>query len=190
MSIRSIQESKSEDLHELKELLKQTNDLNDLMRGYIRTNMDKATAEKLTFETEIDNIKTTSKQVTDQMLSILTKQERLLNGAVQTLQKVMTEAHGEMKQNNSLTLQKMGQIEGSLNKGMTEIKSHMQTEINNMSKNSQSKMNELEVNSRKLVQNARKGVLINDWLDVAKYGLGSLAFNVPVLAALYYFFVK
>jgi hypothetical protein len=31
-----------------------------------------------------------------------------------------------------------------------------------------------------MVSNARKKVWINDWLDVAKYGLGTAIFVVPV----------
>jgi hypothetical protein len=41
-------------------------------------------------------------------------------------------------------------------------------------------MNGLENRAMTMVQNVRKGVLINYWLDVAKYGLGTALFVVPL----------
>ena len=39
---------------------------------------------------------------------------------------------------------------------------------------------EVETRATRMVQNVRKGVLINYWLDVVKYGLGTAVFVVPV----------
>src|SRR5699024_5374632 len=114
------QTNNQEDLNELKELLKQTNDLNDLMRGYIRTDMDKSTAQKLTFDEEIDNIKTTSKQVMTEMHSILTKQERLLNNNAEMLQKVLTDSQEKTSQNVNQVLQQMSMINKQIEGKLTE----------------------------------------------------------------------
>src|SRR5690606_29060663 len=104
------QTNKQEDLNELKELLKQTNDLNDLMRSYIRTHMDKSSAQKMTFDHEIDNIKTTSKEVMNEMTSILTKQEKLLNENQEILQKVLTNSQQAMNENINKVLLEMKEI--------------------------------------------------------------------------------
>jgi len=70
---------------------------------------------------------------------------------------------------NKKTLQKMSEIEGTLNSSMNQINKKMNEN-----------MNGLENRAMTLVQNVRKGVLINYWLDVAKYGLGTAIFVVPV----------
>lgn len=41
-------------------------------------------------------------------------------------------------------------------------------------------MNGLESRAMTMVGNVRKGVLINYWLDVVKYGLGTAIFVVPL----------
>ncbi|MBD8016827.1 hypothetical protein [Planococcus wigleyi] len=39
-----------------------------------------------------------------------------------------------------------------------------------------------------MVQNVRKGALLNYWSDVAKYGLGTAVFIVPVYLAIKFLF--
>ena len=171
--------SQTEKLENLKGLLEQTMDLNDLMRSYIRTSMDKEAAEKMTLDNEIDKIKSTSKQIMAEMHLILEKQEKALLGSAEVLQEAMTESQNEIQKNNALTLKKMAEIENDLKKGMAEI-----------NRDAKSILSEIALESRTMVMNARKGVLINGWLDVAKYGLVSLMFNLLLFLGLYYFFVK
>jgi hypothetical protein len=151
-------------------LMKETTDLNDLMRGYLRTMMDKSGAEKMTFDTEIDNIKITSKQVTDQMLSILTKQERLLNLSAETLQKAMNERLNEMHQNNNRVLEQMEQIGNQVNQQMSEIKSTTKTAMESISSHNLQRLNDLSQGTDRMISNARKGIRVNHWLDAVKYG--------------------
>ncbi|MNG22837.1 hypothetical protein D3C84_1073680 [compost metagenome] len=63
---------------------------------------------------------------------------------------------------------------------MNEIKIYMQTEIKSIRKNVEDSVSELERKTLGLIGNARKNIFLNDWLDVAKYGLGTAVFVVPM----------
>ncbi|KEK21621.1 hypothetical protein BAGA_27735 [Bacillus gaemokensis] len=63
---------------------------------------------------------------------------------------------------------------------MNEIKNYMKWEIEIMSGRTRETLKEVEENSNRMISNARKGIWINNWLDVVKYGLGTAVFVVPV----------
>ena len=75
----------------------------------------------------------------------------------------------EIQENNQKTLTRMSEIEKTLKVSMDEMNGNMAKSLN-----------ELEQKTLTLVGKARKGVLINYWLDVVKYGLGTALFVVPV----------
>jgi hypothetical protein len=64
----------------------------------------------------------------------------------------------------------------------------MQTEIKNMRNNVQDSVSELERKTLNLIGNARKNIFLNDCLDVAKYGLGTAVFVVPLYIGVKYLF--
>ncbi|MRN07822.1 hypothetical protein EAI26_10770 [Lactobacillus sp. 0.1XD8-4] len=164
---------------ELEQLLKETNELNSLMKSYIRVHMDKDGTSQMTIDHELSKIRKTSEDIQNKMISILQKLDESQKNYANQLLTHMENGRKEMTANNQQTLEKMGQIEGTLNKSLKEITARMNEN-----------MKGIENRAMSLIGKIRKGVLINDGLDVLKYGFGSLIFNVPVLVLLYYFFVK
>ncbi|MFX3623456.1 MAG: hypothetical protein ACE3JP_05265 [Ectobacillus sp.] len=116
------------------------------------------------------------------------KQGQFLQASNAALQKVLENGKNEMIQNNAQTIQQLQQIQSNLDKQMNEIKTHMQTEIKSMKKNVQDSVSELERRTSGLIDNARKNIILNNWLDVAKYGLGTAVFVVPVYLGVKYLF--
>lgn len=154
---------------ELEALMKETKELNGLMKAYIQVHMDKDGTSQMTIDHELRKIKMTSQEVQEKMVSILTRLEDTQKDYANQLLNHMANGRNEMSNNNQKTLQKMSEIEEMLNRSMSE-----------MSKKMNQNMNEIENRTSGLIAKVRKNVLFNYWLDVAKYGLGTAIFVVPL----------
>ena len=58
-------------LKELEQLMRETTELNGLMKSYIRVHMDKDGTSQMTIDHELSKIRKTSQDVQDKMISIL-----------------------------------------------------------------------------------------------------------------------
>lgn len=163
--------------NELEKLMKETNELNALMKSYIRVHMDKDGTSQLTLDNELAKITKVSQDVQEQMISILKALESTQRDYGNQLLQHLGTGKSEMVANNEKTVQKMGEIESMLSNGMSQMNRRMNEN-----------MNDLEKRSAAMVQNVRKGALLNYWSDVAKYGLGTAVFIVPVYLGIKFLF--
>lgn len=163
--------------NELEKLMKETNELNTLMKSYIRVHMDKDGTSQMTLDNELAKITKVSQDVQQQMISILKALESTQRDYGNQLLQHLETGTSEMAANNETTVQKMSEIEGMLSNGMSQMNRRMNEN-----------MDDLEKRSKTMVQNVRKGALLNYWSDVAKYGLGTAVFIVPVYLVIKFLF--
>ena len=164
-------------LEELKQLMRETTELNGLMKSYIRVHMDKDGTSQMTIDHELSKIRKTSQDVQDKMTSILTKLDSTQRDYANQLLNHMGNGKKEMSANNQQTLQKMSEIEGMLSSSMKEM-------TNKMNEN----MNGLESRAMKLISNVKKGAMVSYWLDALKYGLGTAVCVVPLYLVIKFLF--
>lgn len=155
--------------NELEKLMKETNELNALMKSYIRVHMDKDGTSQMTLDNELSKITKVSQDVQEQMISILKALESTQRDYGNQLLQHLETGKSEMAANNETTVQKMSKIEGMLDNSMSQLNRRMNEN-----------MKDLEKKSATLAQSVRKSALLSYWSDVAKYGLGTAVFIVPV----------
>ena len=163
--------------NELEKLMKETNELNTLMKSYIRVHMDKDGTSQMTLDNELSKITKVSQDVQEQMISILKALESTQRDYGNQLLQHLETGTSEMAANNETTVQKMGEIEGMLSNGMSQMNRRMNEN-----------MKDLEKKSATLAQSVRKSALLSYWSDVAKYGLGTAVFIVPVYLVIKFLF--
>ena len=162
-------ESRTEINQELMVLMKETSDLNKLMQSYIRVHLNEDTMKKVTMESELESMKETSREIQGEMVSILEKLENTQKTYAGKLHQLMENGKTEIQANNQKTLTRMSEIEKTLKVSLDEMNGSMEKSLS-----------ELEQRTSTLIGDARKGLLINYWADVVKYGLGTALFVVPV----------
>ena len=162
---------------ELEKLMKETNELNTLMKSYIRVHMDKDGTSQMTLDNELSKITKVSQDVQEQMISILKALESTQRDYGNQLLQHLETGKSEMAANNDKTVQKMGEIEGMLDNSMSQLNRRMNEN-----------MKDLEKKSATLAQSVRKSALLSYWSDVAKYGLGTAVFIVPVYLVVKFLF--
>ena len=163
--------------NELEKLMKETNELNTLMKSYIRVHMDKDGTSQMTLDNELSKITKVSQDVQEQMISILKALESTQRDYGNQLLQHLETGKSEMAANNETTVQKMGEIEGMLDNSMSQLNRRMNEN-----------MKDLEKKSATLAQSVRKSALLSYWSDVAKYGLGTAVFIVPVYLVIKFLF--
>lgn len=163
--------------NELEKLMKETNELNTLMKSYIRVHMDKDGTSQMTLDNELAKITKVSQDVQQQMISILKALESTQRDYGNQLLQHLETGKSEMAANNETTVQKMGEIEGMLDNSMSQLNRRMNEN-----------MKDLEKKSATLAQSVRKSALLSYWSDVAKYGLGTAVFIVPVYLGVKFLF--
>ena len=136
---------------ELMELLSQTRELNDLMRSYLKVQMDKDSINQQTVLKEIQAIERVSKQSQDQMISIVQQLENLSNNQLEKMQKVSENYLSQMQEQERLSErrlknlneqiventkeglnivnQEVGAVNKSLKKGINDTFSQMNTTV-------------------------------------------------------------
>src|SRR5690606_2352801 len=163
--------------NELEKLMKETNELNTLMKSYIRVHMDKDGTSQMTLDNELAKITKVSQDVQEQMISILKALENTQRDYGNQLLQHLETGKSEMAANNETTVQKMSKIEGMLDNSMSQLNRRMNEN-----------MKDLETKSATLAQSVRKSALLSYWSDVAKYGLGTAVFIVPVYLVIKFLF--
>lgn len=163
--------------NELEKLMKETNELNTLMKSYIRVHMDKDGTSQMTLDNELSKITKVSQDVQEQMISILKALENTQRDYGNQLLQHLETGKSEMAANNETTVQKMSKIEGMLDNSMSQLNRRMNEN-----------MKDLEKKSATLAQSVRKSALLSYWSDVAKYGLGTAVFIVPVYLVIKFLF--
>jgi VIT1/CCC1 family predicted Fe2+/Mn2+ transporter len=156
--------------------------------GYLSTFLKENMSKEIAITSELEEIKNMSESVQEQIKSTSQKSINSLQTVNEDYKKHIT--------NNLLTLAKMVEkLEKELNmnratidKELKEIKSEMQTEIKSLSQSARNRLNEIDQTTNRMVLNARKQIFLNYWLDVAKYGLGTAVFIVPLYIGIKYLF--
>ena len=136
---------------ELIDLLSQTRELNDLMRSYLKVQMDKDSINQQTVLKEIQAIERVSKQSQDQMISIVQQLENLSNNQLEKMQKVSESYLSQMQEQERLSERRLknlneqivnntkeglnivnqgvGAVNKSLKKGINDTFSQMNTTV-------------------------------------------------------------
>lgn len=155
-----------------KEILKM-NELMELMKSYINVQMDKDTTKKMSLEKELADIKKISTEIQNRMISILKKQESMLNQSEIQLKKTLENGTIDLKKNTNKVLTGMQSIENELSKG-----------IENLNSQNKESLNLIEKRTSDLVDSTRKSALITHWIDAFKYGFATAVILLLVLIPL------
>src|SRR5690554_427044 len=157
--------------------------------SYLSVLLKEGTMKEIAITEELKQINEVSKRLQKQMTSTFMSSTNDLksvnDGYREDILTSITELMKLIKMLNSSMTNNNENLKKELTKNRDLIEQRLkQIEINN--KNS---LNEMQNVTSTMVQNARKSILVNDWLDALKYGgVGGLTSSV-ILAALYYFFV-
>ena len=115
MNLNTILE-KEKDQEELKTLIAETKELNDLMRSYIKVQMDRDSINHQSVLKEIQAIEESSKQAQNQMISILEKQKNISVDQLVKMQEVSEGYLSQMQEQERLSREKLE----NLNKQIVE----------------------------------------------------------------------
>ncbi len=109
----------------------------------------------------------------ERMISILKKQESMLNQNKSQLKKTLENGQIDLKENTNKVLMEMQSIENELSSGIERL--------NNQNKKS---LDVIEQRTSDLVASTRKSALITHWIDAFKYGFATAVILLPVLLGL------
>ncbi len=56
----------------------------------------------------------------------------------------------------------------------------IQNQMNGIAKDTKNQLGNLETRTSGMIDSTRKKLILNDWINVAKYGLGTAIFVVPI----------
>lgn len=114
------------------------------------------------------------------------KATSILTSSTENLQNVSVNLKKDTDNNINAIARAIIQLENELEKNRKTI----ETRLTEIEKRNKQGMDDINHSTRILVQKGRKGALINDWVDVAKYGIVSATFNIPLIALFYFLFLK
>lgn len=173
----------------MSELFQETRELNDLMRSYIRVQMNEASAKDMTVQNQLENIKANSNQIMSNMQSILNRQEQLLEKNAEHSQEILTTGFKEIQANNKQTIDELNNLKASNTNELQNINKNMEKRMSEIESRTKSLLDDTSREAKALNSKTRKDVLINNWLDAFKYGLAGGVITAIILAILYFFFV-
>jgi ElaB/YqjD/DUF883 family membrane-anchored ribosome-binding protein len=165
----------------MEELLKETRELNELMRSYIRVQMNEDGATSLSVDHHLEKIRAVSVKVHQQMESTLQKQGNMLNENDKHLRSLLSNAEDVIGKNNHRTLDKLDELDQNSQSRLDTINNKIRTSTNEMQKELNKVVKDAQQDSRDLVSKAKKGAMASYWGDAVKYGLATSGITVPLL---------
>ena len=172
---------KLEQNRSMDELLKETKELNELMRSYIRVQMNEDGATSLSVDHHLEKIRTTSVKVHQQMESMLQKQEKMLSANDEHLRSVLSTGEDTIEKNNHRTLAKLDELDRNIQNRLNALNNEIRTSTNDMQSGLNKIVSNAQNDSRDLVAKAKKGAMASYWGDAFKYGLATSGIAVPLL---------
>ncbi len=114
------------------------------------------------------------------MVSILSKLETMQKDYAENLQQILSTGEKELQENSQKVLNKMEQNNETINNNFKIIEKIIKESSTNSQMDLINTMEKIENRTSVLIDKTRKGALINYWIDVFKYGLGTAICIVPV----------
>src|SRR5699024_4478426 len=99
----SLQDKLYENIY-MSEQYQETKELNEIMKSYIKINMNKEMAKEFTIHNQLNQIQEKSDKVMSNMQSILNTQGKMLEENAENLQAILINGHEEMEKSNNKTV--------------------------------------------------------------------------------------
>src|SRR5699024_8743875 len=99
----SLQDKMNENRN-MSELFQEKKELKELMKSYIRVNMNEDMAKEVTIHEQWNQIQENSEKVMSNMKSILNTQGNMLEENAENLQAILINGHEEMEKSNNKTV--------------------------------------------------------------------------------------
>src|SRR5699024_7171495 len=133
----SLQDKLNENRN-MSELFQETNELNELMKSYIRVNMNEERAKEDTIHNHCSQI-----------------QENAEN-----LQEMLIKEHEEREKSNNKTIKAVQEMQKSNVEELNQINNEIRTSMTNTKRNLNETVKKAEQETRDLVSNAKHGALV------------------------------
>ena len=163
---------------EILNLMKETRELNQLMRGYIAVHMDKDTISQQTALKEIQAIEDMSKKVQEEMILILKKQKNTSEKQLEIMQETLTNYLNlmqEQEKKNKEELENLSkEIERNTKKGLMLLYKEIENMKDSISEKIQFNLTSMDNTVDKLKQN----IEYIDFKDKAK-----IAFPIALISS-------
>lgn len=178
MNLNTILE-KEKDQEELKTLIAETKELNDLMRSYIKVQMDRDSINHQSVLKEIQAIEEASKQAQNQMISILEKQKNISVNQLVKMQEVSESYLSQMQEQERLSREKLEnlnkQIVENTKEGLNLVDQNLTGAVDKLNK----KINVSFEKMNKNVNALEKNIERTDFIEKLK-----TAFPLAVMASM------
>lgn len=173
--------SEKEEIHnkELMELLTQTRELNDLMRSYLKVQMDKDSINQQTVLKEIQAIERASKQSQDQMISIVQQLENLSNNQLEKMQKVSENYLSQMQEQERLSERRLKNLNGQIVENTKEGLNIVNQEVGAVNKSLKKGINDTFSQMNTTVEKLKQTIEYTDFKEKVK-----IAFPIAFMSSL------
>lgn len=145
------------DQEELKVLIAETRELNELMRSYIKVQMDKDSINHQAVLKEIQAIEETSKKAQEQMISTLEEQKNISENQLVKMQEVSENYLNQMQEQERLSRRKLEnlneQIVENSKEGLNVVNQGIGKTLDNLEKGTNQTLNGMNKNIQKLGKN-------------------------------------
>src|SRR5699024_6738103 len=165
----------------MSEVIQENKELNELMKSYIRVQMNEEMEKEVTNHNQLNQIQSKSDKVMSNMQSILNKQETMLQENAENLQAILINGHEEMEKNNNKKVKAVQEMQKSNVEELNQINNEISTSMTNIKRYLNETVKKAEQETRDLVSNAKHGALVTNIIDALKYGAATSAITIPVL---------
>src|SRR5699024_3675137 len=163
------------------ELCQETQELNELMKSYIRVHMNEEMAKEVTIHNQLNQIQEKSDKVMSNMQTIVNTQGKMLQENAENLQAILINGQEEIDKSNNKTVKAVQEMKVSNVEELNRINNENSTSMMNERNNLNEVVNEAKSETRDLVSNAKHGALVTNIIDALKYGAATSAITIPVL---------
>src|SRR5699024_519009 len=130
----SLQDKLNENRN-MSELFQETEELNELMKSYIRVHMNEEMAKEVTIHNQLNQIQEKSNKVMRKMQYNLNKEGKMIEENAEKLQASLINRHEEMEKSNNKTVKADKEMQKSNVKELNQINNEMSTSMTNIKRN-------------------------------------------------------
>ena len=174
---------------EVLNLMKETRELNQLMRSYITVHMDKNTISQQTALKEIQAIEDTSKKAQEEMILILKKQETTSEKQLEIMQETLTNYLNLMQEQEQKNKEKLENLNKEIISNTQKGIDLLNQKAGNTSDNLIKKMNEIFENLNGSVNKLKKNIEHTSFIDKTKTAF-PIALTSSILTLSLYFIIQ
>lgn len=188
MNLNEIMKKEKEQ-EELKDLMLETRELNQLMKSYIKVQMDKDSMNHQTVLKEIQAIESSSKKAQEQMILILKEQKNISEDQLEKMQKVSQHYLNLMQEQERLSVKKLENLNEKIVENTKEGLNLVNQEITNVNKNLKKGINQAFKEMNSSVNELEKNIRHTSFEDKLKTAL-PLAIIASIITLLGYFLIN